>query len=214
MNKFFFLLVGLFLFSQTLSAQWSFGLKAGLNRANIESFGPEIADELAPDLNGYWNDARWGFHAGLAGSYAFSEKLALRTELLYSAKGFQSSADSPLSSSYKLRMSYLSVPILMDYQPVNKLHILAGPSFSYRVLLTSEPSISSSNLEDIWNNSFDFGLAAGIEYRIGERLQLGIRYVYALSDASKITYTDENAVPIGDGKFKNRTLQLSTLFWL
>lgn len=214
MSRFFFFLLSLFLFSQALSAQWSFGLKAGLNRANIESFAPENADELAPDFSGYWNDARWSFHAGFAGSYAFSNKLALRAELLYSAKGFQDSADSFLSSGYDLQMNYLSMPILIDYQPLNKLHIVAGPSFSYRVLLASEPSTASSNLENIWNNSFDFALAAGLEYRIGERLQLGIRYVYALSDASKITYTDENAVPIGDGKFKNRTLQLSTLFWL
>lgn len=213
MNKFLFLPCLLFFFVPALSAQWSFGLKAGLNRANVEEIWS--ADELPFEAEAYPFDAKIGFHVGLMGAYAFSEKVALRGELLYSTKGFQSAADSLYTDGIKQRMNYLSLPILLDYQPVQKLHLLAGPSFGYRVLLNNNSNVSSSFLRDTWNNSFDFSLAAGLEYGFGKHLRLGVRYVYALTPAGKVSLVDENATPIGETlQWKNRALQVSAMFWL
>ncbi len=215
MNKYLLLTGLLFFFSQALSAQWSFGLKAGLNRTNVEEIWS--ASDLPFEVEAYTNDTKIGFHVGLLAAYAFSDKVALRGELLYSTKGFQSAADSSTTDGFKLNMNYLSLPILIDYQPLPKLHLVAGPSFSYRVLLDSDPNTDNPffSLEDIWNNSFDFSLATGLEYGIGEHLRLGVRYLYALTAAGKVSLVDENATPIEEGiQWKNRTLQISAMFWL
>ena len=63
------------------------------------------------------------------------------------------------------------------------------------------------------NNEIDFGLAAGAQYSILEKVNIGFRYTHGFASIypSTIQFTDENGQPLGTSKvnFQNRAFQLS-----
>lgn len=84
---------------------------------------------------------------------------------------------------------YLNVPLLFEYEATKKLHLLLGPQFSYIVSITDKSKVYSG----IYGNSniltnTDFSVAAGVEYDLGKRMQLGARIIKGVVDVNNSTY--------------------------
>jgi hypothetical protein len=141
-------------------------------------------------------DSRTAFHAGLFMTYMFSDRIGLQPELLYNQEG---STWKISNEKTTVKMHYLSLPILVRYQPIELLNIHAGPQFSYRMKAES----GDENLEDE-TKDLEIGAAvgAGIDLPIG--LGFSARYIFGLSDAFDLE----------DVTVKNNVIQISVTYRL
>ena len=88
-------------------------------------------------------------------------------------------------------MGYISIPVLAKfYLTSNELSLELGPQASF---LVSERNEVSSND----TNSFEFGLAGGLSYKITKSIFVSGRYVAGLTEAKK------------DADVKNSVIQFS-----
>jgi opacity protein-like surface antigen len=194
-----------------VKAQTQFGIKAGVNYVNNVAVN-------APD--GINDDTKYrpGYHAGIFGRLEYSNKLSLRSELLFSNKGykFDGEANAQPSGDGSMHLNYINLPLLVGYEIVDKLTFMLGPELGYLLSAKSKFESETIDVKNIWDNDFDFGLSAGANYSISEKFAVEIRYSHGLSSVIKdITITDESGLPTGETvKFLNRTFQLSAAYQL
>ncbi|MGB0402765.1 MAG: porin family protein [Salibacteraceae bacterium] len=110
-------------FSQQSSEESKFhaGLKAGINTSQITG------------------DAASGFYkfslvAGAFANYRINKKLKFQYELIYQQKGSNNPAkpDKGIYSSYKIRLNYIEIPLLLQYD-LNRFEIELGPGIGYLI---------------------------------------------------------------------------------
>jgi opacity protein-like surface antigen len=182
MKKTFLVAVVLILGMSTSQAQVvQFGFKGGLNFANYT--GSDFAGIDFKSITSY--------HAGLVMELKVFENLSIQPELLYSTQGSELKG---LGDQIKNELGYLSLPVLAKfYLTSNKLSLELGPQAS--VLVSERRKANSSN-----TNTFDFGLAGGLSYKITEGLFISGRYVAGLTEVKK------------DADVKNSLVQFSVGF--
>ena len=99
----------------TLSqAQVRFGVKAGINLANVSG----------DDVDG--NSMKIGFNAGAVAKISVSEAFSIQPEIVYSDQG------AKLEDDVKLNLSYINIPILAQYNTGGFI-IETGPQFGFRM---------------------------------------------------------------------------------
>lgn len=150
-----------------LNAQFfQIGLKGGVNFSNYSG-----GDIEGVDFNNVTN-----FHFGVMTELRLLENFALQPELLYSTQGSELES---LDEQIKNELGYLSIPVLVKfYLTSNKLSLEGGPQFSFLVKESGDFDLNDSN-------TFDFGVAAGLSYKITKGLFLSGRYVAGLTDVKK-----------------------------
>ena len=153
----------------TASAQASFGAKAGVNLATINSV----------------LDARTSFHIGGVAEFAISEKFSFQPELLYSAQGAKVEEDG-----YKvtLKMDYLNIPLMAKYYVTEGLSFEVGPQVGFLLSAkVKEEYDGDSETVDIKDsmNSVDFGLNFGLGYKLESGLNFGAKYNLGLSEINE-----------------------------
>jgi opacity protein-like surface antigen len=132
----------------------TYGVKAAVNFSNLSGVkNPE---------NGKDADGKTGFAFGAFADYAVNDKFHVQAEALYSMEG----AD-------KYKLDYLRIPVLAKYYVMDKLAIMAGPSFGFKIA-------DETNSEK--TKSMDLGLAAGAAYDVTENIFVDLRYTAGMSD--------------------------------
>lgn len=164
---FVFLLFGSFV-SNHAAAQAAFGLKGGLNLANLKVDDPEAS-----------YDSRTGYHAGVFVRGKFS-KVAIQPEVLLFTQG--SDVNSSTLGEFKDSFTYLSIPVMVKFYVVSGLNVHVGPQFGF--LLDGERKGSflgqsfNQDIKDYYKSSdisvslgggwdFPFGLNVDVRYNIG-----------------------------------------------
>ena len=165
------LFTAFFMAGISLATAQSYGIKAGLNFANLSG----------GDADGF--DGRTGFHVGAIAEVKIFQNLALQPELLYSTQGAE-------LEDAKYELGYLSLPVMAKFFLNDRLSIHFGPQFGVLVSESDEISVND-------NNTFDFGLAGGLEYRLVGGLFAQARYNAGMSEISQ------------DADIKNSVFQLS-----
>ena len=126
---------------------------------------------------------------GVGGDYFFNDRWSLRSGLHFQTMG------SKLTSSYEEKLNYLSVPVNANWHfgSTRKWNLNFGPSFGF--LMSAK-----GGGEDIKKlaNTFQFGLAYGIGYKIevNEKLSILIDFqgMSGMSDVPKDSdFTIKNA---------------------
>lgn len=141
-------------------AQTSFGVKVGLNVANIGG-----------DAKG--TDPRTGVHAGFFATAPISERFAIQPELLYSQQGFK-------ADDYTFTYHYLNIPLIFKGTISGGFHVQVGPQFG--ILLDAKRKRGKETLDISDNmNKYDGALALGFGYDVSI-LQVSARYNLGLSD--------------------------------
>jgi len=166
-NLLFLTLVFSAVFLNSLIAQnIDFGLKSGMN---ISSFTGGDADR----------NNLIGFHIGAIADIEISEKFYLQPELLYSTQG------SEAKNEVKVKVDYLTVPLMAKYYVSEKISIEAGPQFAF--LLNDKAEYVDSDLpdEETDASSFDFGLGAGIGFDITENIFTQARYNFGITTVAE-----------------------------
>ena len=186
-SKFFFT-AAFFLFtilawSQPLHIGAKFG--ANINKINGASFT---------------NQFTYGYHAGAFAEIKLNKKFFLQPEVLFSELNTDTS--SKFSQLYNInatkissiKLSYLSIPILLNYSVSKKFSLQAGPQYS--ILIDQNTNLLQNGQKAFKQG--DFNLLAGAQLKFAS-LRLYARYAVGLSDINDIDNRD---------KWKSQTIQV------
>ena len=145
----FVLLFGItFCSAQTITS----GIRAAVNISNLD---------FEPDSTGD-NFHRNGFAFAGFVDFGFSEKVALRTELQWSAEGGKADA---------LRADYIKLPVLLRVNVYKDLSLLAGPQVAVKTWKDADNF-----------TTFTFAGVGGLEYMLTEDFFIDARYYYGFSN--------------------------------
>lgn len=183
----------------------SIGFKGGVNFAKLQ--GDNIEDA----------DGRTGFHLGALVEIPISEKFSVQPEILYSQQGLQTERlldDITDGLELKLKLDYITVPVLAKYYVIDGLSVEAGPQFGFLAKAESETNLSGGSVEgsttaDVEDQfaGFDMGAAVGAGYELNSGLFFQARYIIGLSNVDN---SDEGGLFEDD--LTNSNLQLSVGF--
>jgi hypothetical protein len=170
------------LFAATLTAQPQLGagVKGGINLATQSTTGAGENVAVRQLL---------GFNAGVYANVFVLDFLAVQPELMVSRRG--SDWDDPYYNVKDL-LTYIDLPLLVKFQPIEYANIHIGPQFGY-LLTAKQEDKDDGDIIDIkeWYNAMDLGLVVGAEANLPFRINFTIRYVIGLISATNdVEYID------------------------
>ncbi|WP_313000355.1 porin family protein [Chryseobacterium gleum] len=183
-----------------------FGIKAGGNSSYFskQKFGI--------------NSQQLGFHAGAFVNIPISRQFSFQPEVLYNQMGAKDVISSTETDNGvtnvktrvedRVKMNYISVPLMVQMRPVDNFYIEAGPEFSYFIngknkgestvasttggVTTTTTSSHSTDIDKDQINRFNFGLGLGLGYDITPNIGINARYVNGLTKIDKSRPAAEN----------------------
>ena len=188
------LVIGLGLGSTALWAQWSFGVKGGLNASKMKWEAMDPKFKIGAQVGGFV-------------TYHFNDAWALQTELLYTLQGCRfelievgETAMEEKTIMYKRNAHYLNIPILARFQFTRRLYLELGPQVGFQLAAYQKYNDERYRIEA--TKPVDVALAGGVGYAFNEHLDLNFRYVHGFLPVHKYLGSDEF-------KATNRSMQLS-----
>ena len=151
--------------AQTGKAQ--FGVKGGLNLANLQSPNTDY-------------DSKSGLHAGLLAHIHVSNHFAVQPELMYSCQGTEYRNANQI---FRTNLSYLNLPVLAQYMVGTGFRLQTGPQLGF--LLDAKSKVKDSETKtDVEDNfkSTDFSWAFGASYLTNSGFGVDARYNLGLSN--------------------------------
>jgi opacity protein-like surface antigen len=187
---------------QSKSSKAQFGIKGGLNIANLNFSGTGAPSTKAvPNLN-----------IGTFVEIGINDKWAFQPELIYSMQGakfqliyVEGSTVYDTRNTFKLH--YLNIPLMMKYAE-NKIFFEAGPQIGFLMSakLKTEVEGFGSDEQDAKEifKKIDLGLGFGLGYNFTQQLSANFRYNFGLTNIAETESDDE--------KVKNSVIVLSVAY--
>ncbi|MCO6496427.1 MAG: PorT family protein [Chitinophagaceae bacterium] len=183
---FFALFAGYFGYGQT-----HYGIKGGLSLSNVNGTYTSELSTLA------------GYNLGAVLKVDLSDEIQFSPELLFSNKGYNAIL-IPFGTTAH-RLSYLSIPLLAQYNFTPKFYLQLGPEFNFLLTAKAKWKNHSGNITHSYN-SFDAGLAGGPGIKISKNLFLEGRYALGLTQINKNASLS--------GKHRTGTFQIDVVYLL
>jgi opacity protein-like surface antigen len=186
MKKIILTVAAVFAFGFANAQETKFGVKGGLNVANISG---DIED----------NSSKVGFHVGGFVEIKVSDKFSVQPELLFSTQGSQAEysedfGGTVVSINEKINLSYLNIPVMAKYYVAEGFSLEAGPQIGFltsaKYKLEAEGQEEEEDAKDDFE-SIDFGVNFGAGYDFTENLSAGLRYNVGLSNIAKDSGNDK-----------------------
>ncbi len=180
-----------FVFSQ-------FGLKAGLNFANVSS---------ASSIN---SSSRSGFMLGIFLAPPAKKIICSRTELIYSKQGYDFKTSTKTGT---VDLDYILVPQLLGINISKLLQLQLGAQMAFLINANADSTNSGGGVTGTYAqvmnyyNKFDYGFAAGAEIHPFKGLLIGARYNISLGKLYKEVQTGQ-APSFSSVDAKNNVLQV------
>jgi hypothetical protein len=205
-------------FLSSSQSKFRVGVRAGANYVN-QVFKTNADIEL-PEPNDY----RLSFHAGVISEYRLNDKFSISPELMLSSKGYQYVLDENFENAgekVKIQLNYVSMPILVKYQFLDKFCLGFGSEIGYMIDASRKEEDGIYELLDFWKeyddfNRLDFSLVGAFSFSPLDRFDIGFRYIHGFSSMWKnMILTDVNGYIVdGKAKIQNRTFQLSVAYMI
>jgi hypothetical protein len=177
-------------------AQIQFGVKAGVNLANLTL--SNVTDNTAS------LKTNTDFNAGLLAYIPIAKSLVFQPEVVYSGQGSKLSYPSDQTANGTLAYSYINVPLVVKYAHSSGLFAETGPQVGFLISAKAKADGQSTDIKSSVQST-DFSWAFGVGYKIPEvNLGIDVRYNLGLTNLNK---DDTN------GKVKNSVFQIG-LFYL
>ena len=198
MKKIILTVAAVFAFGFTNAQETKFGIKGGVNFANLTG---DIED----------NSSLVGFNVGGLVEIKVSDKFFIQPELLFSAQGAKAEyTEGTINYEGKLNLGYLNIPLMAKYYVAEGLSLEAGPQIGFLLSAKSKFDVtdgtnSASSEEDVKDDfeSTDFGFNFGAGYDFTSNLSAGVRYNLGLTNIAKNS---------GDEELKNTVLSVSLAY--
>ena len=179
--KFFLPLLAALFMSSALMAQFHIGIKGGSNITKID--GHSFKDKF-----------EYGYHIGGFAEIGLGEKMGIQPEVLFNQ--YSTTLDSNYNHIYqdvftsgqsKVKLNYLSIPILLNYKLIgNFLSLQAGPQFS--ILMKQDKNLLQNGADAFKKG--DFSMLGGVQLKLSAIRVTG-RYVVGLNNISDIDNKDQ-----------------------
>ncbi|HEV8080083.1 MAG TPA: porin family protein [Chitinophagaceae bacterium] len=178
----------IFISVSSFSQGLTFGIKGGatLNKLTGRSFKEEFS---------------FGYHVGAFATLGMGGKLSLQPEVLFSqvstdtASNFSAVSQNLGFNKVKdVKLKYLSIPILLNYNLSNLFALQVGPQ--YAILIDQDKTLTQNGKEAF--KTGDFSMVGGLQLKLVKFRVYG-RYVIGLSDISDVP---------NSGEWKNQSIQL------
>lgn len=131
-----------------------------------------------------------------------SKRLVLQPEVMWNRSGASMAFDN------KVKLNYLSMPILVGFQPIENLSILAGPEFSRLISInTDNEKYAIVDIHAVKKDNYDWGISAGVDYQTDFRLGVGFRYYYGISKEFDVPVVNVDGFQ-EISSFRNRAFQI------
>ncbi|MCB0704845.1 MAG: outer membrane beta-barrel protein [Saprospiraceae bacterium] len=177
----------------TLSAQSTFGVKAGANLSYV------IETSKEGNTSSDQNDLLPGAHIGLFYQTSRTSPIGFRGEVLFSMKGERKDFVLVGGDFDNINFNYISVPLSVIYTPADLLDLELGVEPSFLV------SVKPASLEP--DSKIDAGVFAGTSVHIGSQFSVGLRYIFGLLNVFEIDVS-EGGVVVDQVRLRNRCIQL------
>jgi len=197
-RKFFSLLLVAVLTASYAQAQFSFGVRGGLNFATVSETDYDQQfddDEIKPKL-------KTGIKFGVVGEYAITETFAIQPGIIFAMQGYRRSWSGTYpvigkaESKERTNINYLQIPVNAVYKLDldGKTFLLqAGPYFGFALGGKSISKITVGGKTEEKDNDLKFGdqkgeiygLDLGLGLGVGMQLsaiQIGLEYKFGLVD--------------------------------
>lgn len=173
------------------SQKFNIGFKGGANINKLT--GKSFSDQFS-----------YGYHLGGFFSVGLGDKFAIQPEVLFNQVNVDTSSNYSTVYKFnkvdKVKLKYLSIPILLNFKPIKFLTLQAGPQFG--VLMNK-----SNTLVENGRNAFkggDVSMLGGVQVNI-MKLKIYGRYAVGLNNLNDIDDKE---------KWKSQTIQLGVGFTL
>lgn len=163
----------------TVSAQTEahFGIKGGMNASELHVTNNSGSGAIKMDT-------RIGYHAGvLAHIHKRASHWAIQPEVMYSLEGAKSDLIGNSDKAFT-NLSYINVPILVQYMFDNGFRIQAGPQLGLLVSAKSKVGSNKTDIKDFYK-TMAFSIPAGVSYLTRTGLGFDARYSFGISDLSE-----------------------------
>ena len=194
------------LYTTPLLAQVKFGLKAGGMLSNV------AAEGIGLSSSGNQAETKFSYLTGVAAILPIHQHFRVHAELLYSNKG---ALGDIYGRDYSNNYHYLSLPLLLRYQVIDRLSVGIGPELDYLFGVYQRSEAGSSFPMSSYYKPLDLGINLDVQYDLLDKLSLGLRYnlgVYDITERLEGT-TFEGTPFVVDSNVYNRSLQLSLFYW-
>jgi hypothetical protein len=185
----FSVLIACVIFTQAAMAQFHIGVKAGANVTKIE--GLSFQDEF-----------KYGYHVGGFIQAGLGGGFSLEPEVLFSQ--YSTTLDSNYRHIYQnvfnnsqshVKLTYLTIPILLDYKLLGPIHLQAGPQVG--ILINHDQNLLQNGASAFKNG--EFSMVGGASINIA-KIRVSGRYIVGLNNINDIDKQD---------KWKSQALQFS-----
>lgn len=180
-------------------AQLRMGIKAGGAISSIHTFQ---TSENYPEakLNQLYNN-KTGIQFGFFMQNKIANKWLLQPELLWLNRG------AGIGKGYKLHYNYISLPILVGYQPFEQLSVLFGPNIALLGSANYKSNGYKTNIKSDLHSNVDVGINIGIDYQLKNCIGFGMRYNQGLVTSKKIGISGVEGNVDEHISYKNHGLQ-------
>ena len=188
MKKILFIgLLSTFAYAVQAQLHADFGVKGGLNIANLK-----MENSSSPDT-------KLGLHLGALCHLHFSTNWAIQPELMYSNQG----AEQTISGvDYKVKLHYVNIPVLFQYMTGSGFRLQTGPQLGILAGAKTKAGDSESDVKDVYD-TFDFAWALGASYVTNSGFGVDARYNFGLANI-----LDDKEDPF----VKNKVLQVGVFY--
>lgn len=166
-------------------AQFSLGIKGGLNFANLDANSTQKS-----------YDNRTGYHVGAFTLIKLS-KIGIQPEIILSQQG--SNVKYSSGNSFNSNFSYVNIPVILKLYTVAGINLQAGPQFGF---LMNDPVVEDpqgNTIDNAYKKS-DVSLGLGVGWDLPFGLTIDARYNLGLNKIE-----DDPSL----GATKNQVIQIS-----
>ena len=165
------------------------------------SFGPKVGANIT-GISGLQFDKgyEFGYHIGGFAEVMLSEKIGIQPEILWSQTSLTTASSLPalystsLSELSKIKLNYISIPLLLNIRPAKFITFQVGPQFG---ILQDKKNSVATNVQSAFKAG-DFSMLAGVQLKLLSFRVYG-RYGIGLSNINDLSNQDA---------WKSKTLQL------
>ncbi len=156
------------------------GVKAGVTISNAIGSNSHTSETF---------DTHTSLLLGGLVEYKLSGKMALQAEAILTV--LRAESDDAINGA-------VIIPLLAKYELIDRLNIVAGVNTSIMTSRTEYPALALgqvgvNNNKTIIVSPFDFGLAAGLEYAITQRIFIDLRANFGLANNYKEAYRENSS---------------------
>jgi hypothetical protein len=184
-------------------------LAAFINSAHAQfiKIGPKFGANLQKIDGRSFEDAyQLGYYAGIFAELKLGEKWQIQPEVLFSETKMDQSSDFrdiyrnilSVDSLKSLKLSQLSIPVLLNYRLANILALQVGPQFSINM---DKNESMVKNAGSAFTKG-DFAMVGGVQLMLS-KFRVSGRYVLGMSNINDIDNQD---------KWKSQAIQLGVGF--